>query len=133
MTYIRKYYASFNSYVKIINVEFEVTGSPAIEGAEIFLYDRVHYESTAITGIAPATVTFANNYFWVFLGVESFTFYDDGAYHTAELISGEWVITEIESTDESFTDGETIVTVRVQYGSLEIYDETLDALITAYN
>ena len=115
------------------SIEFDVTGNSAIEGVEIFLYKRVFYESTAITSITPSATTFADNYFWVGLGVEYFTFYDNGIYYTAELISGEWVFTEIEATDESFTDGETIISVRVQYGSLEIYDETLNAIITTYN
>ena len=113
-------------------VTFEVTGSPPIEGVGINVYYRIYYESTTIGGIEPSTVTFSNNYFTAPLTVSSFAFFDDGVQYVAAVEFGGWGFTTDESTDESFTDGVTTMTVRVQSGSLQIYDDTAAIIITSF-
>ena len=113
-------------------VEFEVTGSPPIEGVGINVYYRIYYESTAIGGIGPSTVTFSNNYFTVPLTVSSFAFFDEGVQYVAATEFGGWGFTTEHSTDESFTDGTVTMTVSVQSGALQIYDDTATVIIISF-
>lgn len=77
-------------------VEFEVTGSPPIGGVGINVSYYLNYMSSTVTDISPSSVTFSSNYFTIPLGVDEFTFNDNGVPMEAVDFGG-WSISEAES------------------------------------
>ena len=74
-------------------VEFEVTGSPPIEGVGINVSYYLNYISSAVTDINPSTVTFSSNYFTIPLDVDEFTF-EDGETLMEAVNFGGWSVSE---------------------------------------
>lgn len=90
----------------------------------------VAYAATGdITEINPSTVTYQTDHFRVPVGTTSFTFTDDGDNKIAEWDGSVW---NINITSESYTDGDTIMTVRVQGGDLQVYDETSEIIVASW-
>lgn len=77
-------------------VEFEVTGSPPIEGVGINVSYYLNYISSAVTDINPSTVTFSSNYFTIPLDVDEFTF-EDGETLMEAVNRGGWSVSEPEN------------------------------------